>query len=249
MRPDGEQPPVGSPARTWHRCNERCSAAIVVHLCVPHGPHRPQIHESSAEPSRGVCARLHRDENVIRQTLRSVQGAQNRRPAVLFYCQHSLGIGHLKRSFALCEALAARYHVVLLCGENNITYATGHAAPSQEPARAAATRSVAIITRAAARLVREPLIDFEEGADRLASAIADHPGVLAIDEYPSLAVRTALATLSSGVRAVIVLRDVEGVALSDVTTILGIDESQARQLLHCGRTAVREALERVFAPA
>jgi predicted glycosyltransferase len=38
------------------------------------------------------------------------------RPALLFYCQHSVGLGHLMRSYALCEALAERFRVVLLCG-------------------------------------------------------------------------------------------------------------------------------------
>lgn len=38
------------------------------------------------------------------------------RPPLLFYCQHSLGLGHLARSFALCEALARVFDVVLLCG-------------------------------------------------------------------------------------------------------------------------------------
>lgn len=37
-------------------------------------------------------------------------------PTLLFYCQHSLGIGHLSRSFALCEALSQRFNVILLCG-------------------------------------------------------------------------------------------------------------------------------------
>src|SRR5436305_1783479 len=86
--------------------------------------------------------------------------------------------------------------VVVLCGENNVTYATGHAAPSQEPARAGATRKVAIITRNGGRLVPAPFLDFEQGARALASAVADYPGSLAIDEYPSLAVRTALARRS-----------------------------------------------------
>jgi RNA polymerase sigma-70 factor (ECF subfamily) len=64
------------------------------------------------------------------------------------------------------------------------------------------------------------------------------------------AVRTALATLpSAGARAVTVLRDVDGVALADVTAILGIDQCEARRLLHRGRSVVREALERVLAPA
>lgn len=38
------------------------------------------------------------------------------KPTLLFYCQHSLGIGHLSRSFALCEALSERFDVILLCG-------------------------------------------------------------------------------------------------------------------------------------
>jgi predicted glycosyltransferase len=38
------------------------------------------------------------------------------RPTVLFYCQHSLGLGHLVRSFALAEALASRFRVVVLNG-------------------------------------------------------------------------------------------------------------------------------------
>lgn len=39
-----------------------------------------------------------------------------RRPALLFHCQHSLGLGHLVRSLALAEALAERFRVVLLSG-------------------------------------------------------------------------------------------------------------------------------------
>jgi predicted glycosyltransferase len=38
------------------------------------------------------------------------------RPALLCYCQHSVGLGHLMRSYALCAALAERFRVVLLCG-------------------------------------------------------------------------------------------------------------------------------------
>ncbi len=38
------------------------------------------------------------------------------RPALLFYCQHSLGIGHLTRSFALAAALREHFHVVFLNG-------------------------------------------------------------------------------------------------------------------------------------
>jgi predicted glycosyltransferase len=38
------------------------------------------------------------------------------RPSLLFYCQHSLGMGHLMRSFALARALAARYDVSFVNG-------------------------------------------------------------------------------------------------------------------------------------
>jgi predicted glycosyltransferase len=38
------------------------------------------------------------------------------RPTALFYCQHSLGLGHLVRSFALAGALAERFRVVLVNG-------------------------------------------------------------------------------------------------------------------------------------
>jgi predicted glycosyltransferase len=37
-------------------------------------------------------------------------------PTLLFYCQHSLGIGHLTRSFALAQALSRRFRVVFLNG-------------------------------------------------------------------------------------------------------------------------------------
>jgi predicted glycosyltransferase len=39
-----------------------------------------------------------------------------RKPALLFYCQHSVGLGHLTRSYALCAALTRRFRVTLLCG-------------------------------------------------------------------------------------------------------------------------------------
>jgi predicted glycosyltransferase len=38
------------------------------------------------------------------------------RPTLLFYCQHSLGIGHLTRSFALAAALSKPFRVVFLNG-------------------------------------------------------------------------------------------------------------------------------------
>ncbi|MFQ5783918.1 MAG: glycosyltransferase family protein [Alphaproteobacteria bacterium] len=38
------------------------------------------------------------------------------KPALLFYCQHSLGMGHLVRSFSLARALAETFRVVVLNG-------------------------------------------------------------------------------------------------------------------------------------
>lgn len=40
----------------------------------------------------------------------------NNRPTLLFYCQHSLGMGHLVRAFHLTHALAERFSVVFLNG-------------------------------------------------------------------------------------------------------------------------------------
>lgn len=40
----------------------------------------------------------------------------NDKPAILFYCQHSLGMGHLMRSLALAETMVERFRVVLLNG-------------------------------------------------------------------------------------------------------------------------------------
>jgi len=38
------------------------------------------------------------------------------RPTLLLYCQHSVGLGHLIRSYALCRALSERFDVVLVSG-------------------------------------------------------------------------------------------------------------------------------------
>jgi predicted glycosyltransferase len=40
----------------------------------------------------------------------------NERATLLFYCQHSLGMGHLVRSLALAAGLSERFHVVFLNG-------------------------------------------------------------------------------------------------------------------------------------
>ena len=38
------------------------------------------------------------------------------KPALLFYCQHSLGLGHLVRSWAIADALSSDFHVVFVSG-------------------------------------------------------------------------------------------------------------------------------------
>jgi len=82
--------------------------------------------------------------------------------------------------------------VLVLCGENNVAYATGRVARSQEPARAGATRSVAIVTRDDHLVFQPPSLDLDDGARALAAAVADCSGVVAIDEYPSVVAYAAL---------------------------------------------------------
>ncbi len=48
--------------------------------------------------------------------MHEVSTAHSRIPTLVFYCQHSLGIGHLTRSFALATALREHFHVVFLNG-------------------------------------------------------------------------------------------------------------------------------------
>jgi predicted glycosyltransferase len=40
----------------------------------------------------------------------------NERPRLLLYCQHSLGLGHLVRSYALAAAMSQRFDVHVVCG-------------------------------------------------------------------------------------------------------------------------------------
>jgi predicted glycosyltransferase len=46
----------------------------------------------------------------------NLQFKMQSRPVLLFYCQHSLGMGHLVRALTLAEALAERFSVVFLNG-------------------------------------------------------------------------------------------------------------------------------------
>jgi len=65
-------------------------------------------HERAIERSRRHAAE-HRTN-----TQRS--GGGMTRPSLVFYCQHSLGLGHLARSWALADALSSGFRVTLWCG-------------------------------------------------------------------------------------------------------------------------------------
>ena len=57
-------------------------------------------------------------------------------------------------------------------------------------------------------------------------------------------VERAIATLPAAQRAVLVLRDVEGLSAAEACQLLGLTEGNQRVLLHRGRSKVRAALER-----
>ncbi len=50
-----------------------------------------------------------------------------RKPRLLFYCQHAIGMGHLTRAFALSRSLCEAFHVVFLSGGH---FPPGMAVPS-----------------------------------------------------------------------------------------------------------------------
>ncbi len=59
-----------------------------------------------------------------------------------------------------------------------------------------------------------------------------------------LDVRAALAGLRPDQRAVLVLRDLDGLSESDAATVLGVPEGTVKSRLHRARAAVREVLAR-----
>ena len=61
-------------------------------------------------------------------------------------------------------------------------------------------------------------------------------------------VRATIAELPAGQRAVVTLRDVEGLSSMEVCEILEITEGNQRVLLHRARTRIRAALEQEVAP-
>ena len=104
-------------------------------------------------------------------------------PTLLFYCQHSLGIGHLTRSFALATALAQRFRVVFLNGGR---LPPGVLVPAEieridlpplgmDDGHTVVSRD-AVLDVAAARAARRHLIDAAVGSIR--------PDVLLVELFP-----------------------------------------------------------------
>jgi RNA polymerase sigma-70 factor (ECF subfamily) len=57
-------------------------------------------------------------------------------------------------------------------------------------------------------------------------------------------VREILPTLPDGQRAVVVLRDIEGLSAAEVSELLGLTDGNQRVLLHRARSRIRERIER-----
>ncbi len=57
------------------------------------------------------------------------------------------------------------------------------------------------------------------------------------------AIAAAIRTLPAAQRAVVTMRDIEGLESAETCQLLGISEANQRVLLHRGRSRVRQALE------
>jgi RNA polymerase sigma-70 factor (ECF subfamily) len=68
------------------------------------------------------------------------------------------------------------------------------------------------------------------------------PERLLLDDEIRRRLDAAIEALPPGQRAVVVLRDVEGLPAGEVCNLLGITETNQRVLLHRGRTRIRAAL-------
>jgi predicted glycosyltransferase len=105
------------------------------------------------------------------------------RPTLLFYCQHSLGVGHLTRSFALAAALAQRFRVVFLNGGRRPPGVRAPAdieridlPPLDMDDGHTVVRRDAVLGAAAARAERRRLID--------AAVAIIQPAVLLVESFP-----------------------------------------------------------------
>ena len=105
-------------------------------------------------------------------------------PSLVFYCQHSLGIGHLTRSFALAAALREHFQVVFLNGGRlppGVPVPAGIElidlpALGMDDGHTLVSRDSARLDVAAAQVQRRALIE---------AAIAQHrPAVLLVELFP-----------------------------------------------------------------
>ncbi|HEX7330904.1 MAG TPA: glycosyltransferase [Pyrinomonadaceae bacterium] len=105
-----------------------------------------------------------------------------RRPTLLFYCQHAMGMGHLVRSLALADALSQSFRVVLLNG-------------GELPACLSLPQSIEIVNLPPLRLAEGQLVSCDnrysvtqaqdERLDRILSSFRWlRPEVLLIELYP-----------------------------------------------------------------
>lgn len=83
----------------------------------------------------------------------------------------------------------------------------------------------------------------EDSAGRWHGASAPGPDRALAGRQALAALAQALETLPPAQRAVVVLRDVEGLDADEVCNILGLSETNQRVLLHRGRHRLRQALQ------
>jgi RNA polymerase sigma-70 factor (ECF subfamily) len=72
---------------------------------------------------------------------------------------------------------------------------------------------------------------------------AEGPEALALRTEARAAIDRAISALPEGQRLVLTMRDVDGLSGAEVCHVLGLSESNQRQLLHRAREKVRAALE------
>lgn len=97
--------------------------------------------------------------------------------------------------------------------------------------------------------IEDLLPAFEPDGHRIVARPAwqDPPDRRALDQERRDAVRHRMSELPDEYRAVLILRDVEGLDTADAASVLGISDGAVKTRLHRARMALRELLERDFA--